>query len=84
MVDKVRESFSEITLTGSANGDATVSVLVRDAAGNALWASGTTVPSGTAGYAVGCIFTDTDASTAATVIKVNTGTATSCTFSALA
>lgn len=44
---------------------------------------GTAIPSdGTAGYAPGCIFRDTDASSGAT-IYINNGTATSCDFDAL-
>lgn len=43
--------------------------------------AGTTVPtSATAGYAKGCIFIETDASTGILTQYINTGTSTSCTF----
>lgn len=44
-----------------------------------LFGWGTTVPSATAGYAPGAVFIDTDSN----VVYLNTGTATSCTFTAL-
>jgi len=50
----------------------------KDADGNYLFASGTTVPSAATGYAKGCIFIDTDKS--GSCFYLNTGTATSCTF----
>ena len=83
MVDKVRESIGEITLTGTANADATVSILIRDAAGDALLATCTTVPSARPGYAAGCLLIDTDATGAARLL-VNGASNTSCTFSAVA
>lgn len=51
--------------------------------GGAVYARGTTVPTdGDAGYASGCIFVDTDATTLDTIIYVNIGTVTSCNFDA--
>ena len=60
-----------------------VTVLLKDGDGNALLAKGATVPSdaGT-GYAKGCLFIDTDATTVATVLFVNVGSASSCNFDA--
>jgi len=84
MVDKVKMSIGEVTLAGVAVNN--VTVLERNAAGDISRCSCTTanIPSGAAGYAIGCILTPTDGNSAATVIKVNSGTAASCTFSALA
>lgn len=84
MVDQVKASVGEMTLVGVAVND--VTVLQRNAAGDIMWAScaAADIPSGVAGYAIGCILTVTDGNSAATVIKVNTATATSCTFTALA
>lgn len=62
----------------------TVSVLIRDAAGKALLATGTTVPSDTTdGYAKGCLFIDTDVATGTTGLYCNKGTSTSCVFTAV-
>ena len=83
MVDKVRESIGEITLTGTDSVDATVKILIRDADGNSLLATCTTVPSGRPGYAAGGLIIDTDASGAARLL-VNGGTTASCSFSAVA
>ena len=57
-----------------------------DSAGNlflVFWHTGT-VPSSVAGYAVGCILIDAaNGSDITDMIRVNTGTAASCTFTAL-
>lgn len=58
--------------------DATGTVLSLPGVG-ILFAYGTTVPSSAAGYAVGCYFAHIDGS-GDTSAYVNTGTATSCTF----
>ena len=63
-------TFGRIGLTG-ANNSAGVNVLIEDASGNALLASGTSVPNATAGYAKGCLFIDTDVSTGTTGLYVN-------------
>jgi hypothetical protein len=57
-----------------------VTVLLENAAGQVMMASGTTVPSDTdAGYAVGCTFIDTDATQGAQLF-INEGSATSADF----
>jgi len=54
-----------------------------NAAGNYLFAWGTTVPSdATAGYAVGCLFLHTDGA-AGSALYCNEGTAASCDFDAV-
>lgn len=58
---------------------------LRDNTGYTVLARGTTVPTdATAGYAVGCIFMDTDATTPGNQLFINQGTATSCSFRGLA
>jgi len=57
-----------------------VTVLLRDPDGYILLASDADVPSGEAGYAVGCIFIDTDASGVSNIFLVNEGSTTSCSF----
>lgn len=58
-------------------------VYLEDSAGNAMYVTGTTVPTdGTAGYGKGCIFVDTDAA-AGSIFFGNEGTATSCDFDAI-
>jgi len=61
---------------GESNADATVKVVLKDGSDNALIATGTTVPSATKGYAIGCEFIKTDNG----ALYRNTGTAASCTF----
>lgn len=58
-----------------------VTVLLKDAAGKALLATGTTVPAdaGTI-YAKGCLFIDTDVATGTGGLYCNQGTAASCVF----
>jgi hypothetical protein len=63
-------------IKGQGNGDATVRMILRDPTGLAQLVSGTTVPSATAGYAIGCLFIKTDNGAQ----YRNTGTAASCTF----
>ena len=71
-----------ITITGvTASG---VTTLIKDASGNALLATGTTVPSDAgAGYAKGCLFIDTDVAAGTTGLYVNVGTAAACNFDAV-
>lgn len=64
-------------------GTPVVTILEVDASENVSRAKGTTVPSdGDRGYAVGCIFTDTDASSGS-IVYINEGSATSADFNAL-
>ncbi len=73
-----------LQLDGSseAPGTTTVTVLMRDPNGKVLMASGTDVPSAEAGYAVGALFMDLDASNQNIWLN-NVGTTTSCTFTAV-
>mgnify|MGYP001174173083 CR=1 FL=1 len=75
-------SLGDVTLTGAtASG---VTVLLKDAAGKALLATGTSVPSNaTDGYAKGCLFIDTDVATGTTGLYCNKGTSSSCVFTAV-
>lgn len=75
-------NLTVLQLDGSLEkpGTTEVTVMLRAPDGNVLWAQGTTVPSGEAGYAVGCLFIDTDAS-GDLIFLNNTGTTSSCTFS---
>lgn len=58
-----------------------VTVLFKDAAGNALLATGTTVPTDSgAGYAKGCLFIDTDVAAGTSGLYVNIGSTTECNF----
>lgn len=57
----------------------TVTVWFYDSDGNVAFASDTDVPSGEEGYAVGCIFIDTDAS-GTSILLTNQGTTSSCNF----
>jgi len=84
MVDVVKVTVGELTLAGVAVN--AVTVLERNAAGDISRCSCLTadIPSAVAGYAIGCILIATNGNSAATVIKVNTATAASCTFTALA
>lgn len=61
-----------------------ITVLQYDSASKILYAKGATVPTdGTAGYAVGCIFIDTDSGAGGT-FYVNEGSITSCDFNVTA
>ncbi len=68
----------QLRLQGIAapNGDATVKVRAFDENGKYLIVSGTTVPSATAGYSIGCLYIKTDNGAQ----YRNTGTTASCTF----
>jgi hypothetical protein len=55
--------------------NSTVKSILTDDDGNILFAYGT-LPSGTAGYAIGCLFIVTSSG----IAYSNTGTATSCSF----
>jgi len=58
-----------------------VTALLKDADGNALLCTGTTVPSdGGALYAKGCLFIDTDVATGTSGLNCNKGTAAACAF----
>ena len=74
-----RIAIGEATLTGDLVG--AVTVLLKDAAGKALLATGTTVPADTGTiYAKGCLFIDTDVATGTSGLYVNVGTSASCVF----
>lgn len=60
------------------NPSSTVTVVRRAANGNILQAYGSTTPNAVAGYNVGCLFQNTTTGACSS----NTGTATSCTFTA--
>jgi hypothetical protein len=61
-----------------------VTVLLQDASGDALLATGTTVPTNdTAGFAKGCLFIDTDVAKGTTGLNCNKGTSAECTFTAV-
>lgn len=71
-------SAGKLTLTGDVK---TSNTLIADAVGNALLATGTTVPTdSTAGYAKGCLFIDTDVAAGTTGLYVNIGTTAACNF----
>lgn len=58
-----------------------VTCLLKDSAGKALLATGTTVPADTGTlYAKGCLFIDTDVATGTSGLYVNVGTSASCVF----
>ena len=74
-------SLWSATKAGSA---AAVKILLKDASGDVLMATGTGVPSdATSGYAKGCLFIDTDVATGTTGLNCNKGTNTSCVFTAV-
>jgi hypothetical protein len=61
-----------------------VTVLMKDASGDILQATGITVPTDAeTGYAKGCLFIDTDVAAGTTGLYVNVGTNTSCNFDAV-
>ena len=69
----------ELTLEGGATSGE--QALIRDASGDILLATGTTVPTNdTAGYAKGCLFIDTDVAKGTGGLYCNKGTAAECTF----
>lgn len=77
-------AFETITLTGDKDAAASVNALIRDRAGNILFASGTTVPANDgAGYAKGCLFIDTNVAGGTTGLYCNKGTTDACTFTAI-
>jgi len=72
-------STGRMTLVGELKG--TVTVLLQDASGKALLASGVTVPADTSTiYAKGCLFVDTDVASATSGLYVNVGTSSSSIF----
>lgn len=75
----------EITLTGgSPYNAATPNILIRDILGDALFATGITVPANdTNGYAKGCLFIDTDVAAGTTGLYCNKGTKDACEFTAV-
>jgi len=76
--------FGKAMLTGVRHGINFASdemVLLEDGKGDALLATGTTVPSNTAdGYAKGCLFIDTNVATGTSGLYCNKGTKDSCVF----
>lgn len=61
-----------------------ITALLTDGSGNILWATGTSVPTdGSAGYAKGCLFIDTDVATGTTGLNCNKGTTASSQFTAI-
>jgi len=75
-------SVNQLSLVGEAKG--AVTVLIQDASGKALLATGVTVPTNaTDGFAKGCLFIDTDVASGTTGLNCNKGTATSCVFTAV-
>lgn len=84
MSDMNKLSIDELTIAGvPATGSATagVQILIKDTAGNAVFAVGPTLPAdGGAGFAVGCIFIDNDSTTTAASLYTNVGSTTSCNF----
>lgn len=75
-MQKVEVIGSLFRAIGVGNADATVRVLLTDKDGYALIVTGTTVPSGKKGYAIGCLFIKTDNGAQ----YRNTNTTASCTF----
>ena len=78
-------NFNTIQFDGASFviGSETVNVLWRDSDSNIFLASGTTVPTdATAGYGVGALFIDTDASSGS-ILFINEGTAASCDFNSV-
>ena len=68
----------------SATAVSGVTTLLSDSNGDALMATGTTVPTdATTGFAKGCLFIDTDVATGTTGLNCNKGTNTSCVFTAV-
>ena len=68
----------------AATAAAGVTILLKDADGKALLATGTTVPADAGSlYAKGCLFIDTNVATGTTGLYCNKGTAASCVFTAV-
>lgn len=58
-----------------------VTALLLDSSGDAIIATGTTVPSDSGtGYAKGCLFIDTDVAAGTSGLYVNIGTSSACNF----
>jgi hypothetical protein len=58
---------------------------IRDPQGRVFWSWGNTIPtSGTAGYAQGCIWQHTDATSDTSALFTNTGTSANCVFTKMA
>lgn len=77
------QHIDELTLSGvnAKPGGVACTVLIRDEWGKILLARGTSVPTdGTAGFAKGCLFIDTDVATGKRAVFENRGTTTSCAF----
>lgn len=87
MGSRERVTFGKVKLQGVRHGTTFASdeiVLLEDALGDILFATGTTVPTNaTTGYAKGCLFIDTDVATGTTGLYCNKGTRTSCAFTAV-
>jgi len=83
--EKVR--FGKVMLQGVRHGTTFASdevVLLEDALGDILLATGTSVPANTSdGYAKGCLFIDTNVATGTTGLYCNKGTKDSCVFTAV-
>jgi hypothetical protein len=74
----------EVLAAARAGTTGNILVLVYDASGDILFATGTDVPTdATSGYAKGCKFIDRDVATGASGVYENIGTNTSCNFDAL-
>lgn len=74
---------TSVTSTGTVTGTtlvASTAVVLKDAAGDTLIASGTTVPGDVAGYAKGCLFIDTDVGDGTSGLYVNVGIPSSADF----
>ncbi len=72
-------------LAANAGTSANIRVMIYDQSRDAMYCTGTDVPSDTtAGYAKGCLFVDTNVGAGTTGLYVNIGTTTSCNFDALA
>lgn len=74
MARREDDSVGVLTIHGENKGG--VNGLLKNAAGKLLMASGASVPSAVAGYAIGCLFVKNDNG----AMYRNTGTAASCTF----
>lgn len=72
----VKLAGTDVTINSVA-----ITVLLNDPAGNVLWAQGTAVPTdGSAGYAKGCMFVDTDVAGGTGGSYLNKGTTASSAF----
>jgi len=78
--------FDEVILGGvpDLKGGQRINSLIRDALGDILLATGTTVPTNAGvGFAKGCLFIDTNVTTGTTGLYCNKGTRLSCEFTAI-